>query len=219
MTTRVRHLISGMLLTAVVLTAACSHDKAAIADQDIDPETVPTVTSHDVQTIISDNGITRYRITTPLWLIYEEAKEPHWIFPKGVLAEELDSAYNNASTIRCDSAYFFERKQLWHLTGNVRMTNVNGDVILTNEIFWDQQKHQLYSESFIHIEKQERVIEGRGYVSNENFTTYTLRNVEAIFPIDEEQLGMATGEPAPEAGAPAAQAASGDPGTAPQAAP
>ena len=43
MTTRVRHLISGMLLTAVVLTAACSHDKAAIADQDIDPETVPDV--------------------------------------------------------------------------------------------------------------------------------------------------------------------------------
>ncbi len=185
------------LVVCLMLAAACSHDKTAIVDHAIDPEEVPTVTSHDVQTIISDNGVTRYRITTPLWLIYEEAKEPHWIFPKGVLAEELDSAYNNASTIRCDSAYFFERKQLWHLTGNVRMTNVNGDVIMTNEIYWDQHKRQLYSESFIHIEKQERVIEGRGYVSNENFTTYTLRNVEAIFPIDEEQLGMQNQPAAP----------------------
>ena len=192
------------VIACLTLLAACSEDKTAIVDHSIDPETVPTVTSHDVQTIISDNGVTRYRITTPLWLIYEEAKKPHWTFPKGVLAEELDSAYNNASTIRCDSAYFDERNQLWHLTGNVRMTNVNGDVILTNEIYWDQHKHQLYSESFIHIEKQERVIEGRGYVSNENFTTYTLRNVEAIFPIDEQQLGIQDQQPAQQA-APAGQ--------------
>lgn len=176
---------------AALVTVGCSKDKAAILDQTINPEVTPTVASHDVQTIISEDGHTRYRITTPLWLIYEEADEPHWTFPRGVLAEELDSAYHNASTIRCDSAYFDQRKQLWHLVGNVRMTNVKGEIILTNEIYWNQMIHKLYSESFIHIEKQDRIIEGHGYESNEDFTTYTLRDVEAIFPIDEEQLKLA----------------------------
>ncbi len=176
---------------AAALLLSCSEDKASIVDHAVDPEVVPTVTSHDVQTIISDDGVTRYRITTPLWLIYEEAKRPHWTFPRGILAEELDSTYHNASSIRCDSAYFDQQQQLWHLTGNVRMTNVKGEVILTNEIYWSQMAHRLYSESFIHIEKQDRVIEGNGYESNEDFTTYTLRNVEAIFPIDEEQLKLA----------------------------
>ena len=70
----------------------------------------------------------------------------------------------------------------------MRITNKDGDAISTNELFWDQTKHQLFSESFIHIEKQGRVIEGYGYESNERLTTYTLRQVEAIFPIDEKRM-------------------------------
>ena len=102
--------------------------------------------------------------------------------------EELDNNYNPVSTIKCDSAYFDKDKALWTLTGNVRITNDDGDVILTDQLFWDQSDRKLYSEAFIHVEKQGRVIEGYGYESNETFTTYTLRRVEAIFPIDESRM-------------------------------
>jgi len=77
---------------------------------------------------------------------------------------------------------------LWTLTGNVRMTNATGDVVLTDELMWDQHAHRLYSDAFIHIEKQGRIIEGYGYESNERLTTYELRQVEAIFPIDESRM-------------------------------
>ena len=120
--------------------------------------------------------------------MYEEARQPHWTFPKGVTAQELDDNYKTVSTIKCDSAYFDKMQQLWTLTGNVRITNEQGDAISTNELFWNQAVHKLYSESFIHIEKQGRVIEGYGYESNEKLTTYTLRQVEAIFPIDENRM-------------------------------
>jgi LPS export ABC transporter protein LptC len=92
------------------------------------------------------------------------------------------------TSIRCDSAYFDKVKSLWTLTGNVRMTNVNGDVVLTDELIWDQAMHRMYSDAFIHIEKQGRIIEGYGYESNERLTTYELRQVEAIFPIDESRM-------------------------------
>ncbi len=146
------------------------------------------MTTTDVLTVISDSGHTRYRITSPLWNMFEEAKEPHWTFPKGITCEELDNNYNAMSTIKCDSAYFDKFQSLWTLTGHVSITNASGDVVLTDELMWNQHEHRLYSNAFIHIEKQGRVIEGYGYESNERLTTYQLRQVEAIFPIDERRM-------------------------------
>lgn len=176
-------------MVAMVALAGCKEGELkSVVAHATDPERVPTMATNDVQTIISDDGHTRYRITTDQWLMFEEAKTPHWVFPKGVKAEELDSLYAVTSTIECDSAYYIKNKQLWDLNGHVRITNSDGDVILTDQLFWDQFEHQLYSEAFIHIEKQGRIIEGYGYKSNEQFTTYTLRKVEAIFPIDESRM-------------------------------
>lgn len=152
------------------------------------PEVVPTMTTTDVQTVISDSGRTRYRIVAKLWNMFEEAKQPHWTFPKGVTCEELNDNFDPISTIKCDSAYFDKMQNLWTLTGNVRITNVTGDIVLTDELMWDQHAHKLYSDAFIHIEKQGRIIEGYGYESNERLTTYQLRQVEAIFPIDERRM-------------------------------
>ncbi len=166
----------------------CKDESTTVVSHATDPEVVPTMTTTDVQTIISDSGHTRYRIAAPLWNMYEEAKAPHWTFPKGVTCEELDNSYKSVTTIKCDSAYFDKVQNLWTLTGNVRMTNVTGDVVLTDQLIWDQQAHKMYSDAFIHIEKQGRIIEGYGYESNERLTTYQLRQVEAIFPIDERRM-------------------------------
>lgn len=178
-----------ILAIALLALAACKDGELkSVVTHDTDPESVPTMSTNDVQTIISDDGRTRYRITTKHWLMFEEAKSPHWIFPDGVKAEELDSLFAVVSTIECDSAYYNKFEQLWDLNGNVRITNSDGDIILTDQLYWDQGDHRLYSDAFIHVEKQGRVIEGYGYQSNEQFTTYTLRKVEAIFPVDESRM-------------------------------
>lgn len=176
-----------ILLICLVATA-CKDEVTNVVKHPTDPEKVPTMVSRDVQTVISDDGRTRYRITTDLWQMFEEAKEPHWIFPKGVKAEELDESFEIVTSIKCDSAYYDENSQLWDLHGHVNITNSDGDVIMTDQLFWNQMTHKLYSDAFIHIEKQGRVIEGYGYESNEQFTTYVLRQVEAIFPVDESRF-------------------------------
>ena len=185
-----RNLLQIVFLTvvAVVLFASCKDDSTSVVSHPTDPELVPTMTTSDVQTIISDSGQTRYRIAAPLWNMFEEAEQPHWTFPKGVKCEELDNNFNPVTSIQCDSAYFDKNNALWSLTGNVRISSVNNDLILTDQLMWDQRTHRMYSDAFIHIEKQGRIIEGYGYESNERLTTYQLRQVEAIFPIDERRM-------------------------------
>ena len=72
------------------------------------------------------------------------------------------------------------------------MAKLQDERFLTELLFWDQKKREIYSDSAIHIEKVDRIIEGIGFVSNEPMTQYTIRRTTGIFPMKspaEEQRG------------------------------
>ena len=54
---------------------------------------------------------------------------------------------------------------------------------LTQQLFWDQNARKVYSDSFIHIERAEQIIEGVGFKSNERMTIYELDKPMGIFPV------------------------------------
>lgn len=175
-----------LFLFVTILTVwSCSEEKKEIVNRETDPEKVPSVISHDVMTLISDSGITQYRISAKRWDIFEEAKEPFWTFPEGLFLEKFDKNFKTEASIKSDSAKYFKDDQLWRLDGNVTIVNTNGELILTRQIFWDQLKKKVYSDSFIHIEKKNRIIEGYGFNSNEQMTKYELNRVSGIFPVED----------------------------------
>lgn len=167
---------------AGVLLAACSEDRRETIAISADPETFPTMKTLNVSTVISDSGYTRYHITTPVWLMFENAADPHWNFPEGIFVVKFDTTMVEDGTFTSDTATYFSRKKLWRFDRNVRMRNVNGDRFRTQQLFWDQMAHKIYSDSFIHIERPDKIIEGYGFESNENMTTYTIRHPSGIFP-------------------------------------
>lgn len=185
------------MLVAAIAVIACRDEVKSVVDHDTDPETVPTVLSRNVKTLISDSGITQYRITTKLWYIYSLATKPYWFFPEGLYLEQFDEKFNTAASIQCDSAKYFVDNKLWRLDGNVRIWNVNKELILTNQLFWSQRDQKVYSDSFIHIEKADRTLEGYGFVSNERMTTYTLHRPSGIFPYDENRTPVGQRQSAP----------------------
>lgn len=165
---------------------ACRNEVDSVVEHATDPETTPTMTTDSVRTLVSDSGITKYRITAQTWLMYEEAKKPFWRFPDGLLLEQFDSAFNVAASIVCDSATYFKNDQLWRLDGNVNIETARKEVILTNQLFYSQRSNEIYSDSFVHIEKADRIIEGYGFVSNDRMTTYSLDSVSGIFPAEQQ---------------------------------
>lgn len=177
------------LLIAVMLGgmtfAGCDDEKKEIIHVDNDPEKTPTIRTTDVSTLISDSGITRYKITTPLWLMFEEANEPYWKFPKGVHLEKFDPKLKPEAMVECDSAIYHKSKQLWQLDGYVNIHNTLGEKFLTNRLYWDQRQQKIYSDSFIHIERDGKIIEGYGFESNENMTQYNVLKVAGIFPAEK----------------------------------
>ena len=49
-------------------------------------------------------------------------------------------------------------------------------------------KREIYSDSFIHIETPDEVIEGYGFTSNEQMTRYKIRRTSGIFPIKRDSV-------------------------------
>lgn len=169
------------------LAAGCGEERQSYVPNVGDGNTTPTMTTADVSTFISDSGYTRYHITAPVWQMFEEAKDPFWRFPYGLDLEQYDLQMKPQSNIRSDSATYFSRRRIWRLDGHVVMVNIDGDSFLTQQLFWDQQQRKVYSDSFIHIVRTDRVIEGYGFTSNENMTEYIVNRPTGIIPVNRDE--------------------------------
>ena len=172
-----------LLLTS--LFGCSKKTKNEIVNSFKDKREVPTLHSEDVVTLISDSGVTQYRISAKWWDIYDKASEPYWYFPKKIFVEKFDTLYRTEASIKGDTAYFYSNKKLWRLVGNIDIFNTAGDRFQTEELFWDQRSQKIYSDKFIHIEKQDVILEGTGFESNEQMTKYVIRNTSGIFPIEK----------------------------------
>lgn len=172
-------------LLAASALGGCTEEKQETISISADRETFPTMKTVNVSTTVSDSGYTRYHITTPLWLVFDEAQEPHWNFPDGIYIVKFDNAMREDGNFTADTATYFSSKRLWRFDRNVRMRNTAGDRFVTEQLYWNQQTEKLYSDSFIHIERADRVIEGYGFTSDQSMTSYTVRRPTGIFPTSD----------------------------------
>ncbi|MDE6317388.1 MAG: LPS export ABC transporter periplasmic protein LptC [Muribaculaceae bacterium] len=170
---------------AVVMLATHEKEQEHFAEIDYDPETTPTMYTDDATSFVSDSGYVRYYIEATKWYVYDEAKEPNWKFPEGIYGEKFDNDMQVISTFECDSAIYLSVPKLWELIGNVRINNEMGDRFVTQHLFWNTAEHKMYSDSFIHIEKSDRIVEGYGFVSDERISEYEVYRPSMIIPAAE----------------------------------
>lgn len=200
------------LIVLSMAVVSCDRGRKVDVLSGINPSKMPTMTTKNVATFISDSGIIQYKIVTPLWLVYDERDTPYWSFPKGVYLQKFDRNYKPIATIAADSARYFSQKKLWRLDGNVELTRVPRDLFVTQQLFWNEKDHRLYSDSFIHIETATHILEGYGFTANDRLTNYRILRPSGVFPFNSEAArpgsggpppGMPTGEPLPSSSEPA----------------
>lgn len=173
------------LFVLAVALWACDEDNRHFRTDVIDNELTPTSTSFRVNTIITDSGYPRYRIIAPTWLIFDNSDDPRWTFPDGMHMEQYDNFANTVTTVDCDSAVYFTRRDIWRLDGAVDIAASDGQRFLTNQLWWYKLTRTVRSDSFIHIERPDRVIEGFGFESDEKMTRYVVLRPSGIFPASQ----------------------------------
>ena len=179
--------ITAAFLAAVmfVLFPACSGKDKKLAEAIAENDTLPSMKSLGVTTLISDSGITRYKIVAEEWLIHDKKNPPYWAFEKGVYLEKFDTLFRVDASIKADTAYYHEKKKLWELRGHVQILSQRGDKFQTDLLFWDEKKEKVYSDKFIQIEQEDKVIKGYGFESNQDLSEYEIKNTTGIFTIED----------------------------------
>lgn len=166
----------------------CRDEQKVDISHGLDSTKMPSMSTRNISTFISDSGITQYKIISPLWNIYDEADTPYWYFPEGLYLQKFDPEYNVIATVAADSARYFKNQRLWKLEGEVEMTKFPDELFLSPRVYWDQRRQELYSDTFIHIENATHVIEGTGFESDENLSRYRILHPNGIFPINKDSV-------------------------------
>ena len=185
-------LCMALVFILISVAPACRHeDPISVADK-INPKAMPTMTTHNVMTIISDSGVPQYRMVCPVWYVYDNIDTPLWILPQGPYLEKFDPMYNIVFTVAADSAVNNRLTQCWHLYGNVEFNESPDLLILTPQLVWDQRQQKISSDSFIHIEQPDKIIEGYGFVGYTNsrgtLQSYELHHPTAVLPYNRDKF-------------------------------
>ena len=169
----------------LVFISSCSGRKKVMGEAITERDSMAVMHTRDVVTLISDSGVTRYRITTKDWKVFDRKDPPYWAFEEGIYLEKFDTLFQTEANIEADTAYYYTKKELWKLMGHVEIQNLKGEHFSTSLLYWDQRKEKIYSDRFIRIKQPDRIITGHGFESNQQMTVYTIHQTEGIFYVDE----------------------------------
>ena len=194
-----------VLLTIVIPLSflfSCFFEKKEMVDIYFDPQTSYTSKQTNVNTLVSDSGITRFKIVTATFLMYDKAAEPYWFFPHGIYVEKFDTLLNVEASIKADTAYYYQRRTLWEVIGNVDISNLEGVRFQTEHFFWNEQEQNLpfYTDSCVVVTKPDVIQKGfGGFKANKDLSYYEFTDASGEYNIEVQQRSAESDSiPAPD---------------------
>ena len=188
-----------VVVMLLLFMASCGKENKEVVEVTFDPENTYTLRTTDVSSLISDSGITRYRMNAKEWLVFGNAREPYSYFPQGVYVEKFDSLFNVEASVKADTAYYWDKKGLYKLIGHVSILSQEGKKLDTSILYFDQKEDQIYTDEYFELEEGDKIITGIGFKSNQNMTKYKIFNSQGTFPVsdtarDTSRVNTATGD-------------------------
>ncbi len=178
-----KHLVALLVMGSAILLYSCSAENT----KEVNKETLLTQQSDSLTIVQTAEGKCDYVFTTPLMERYEFAKEPYMEFRKGVeITTYDDSTGLEASYLIADYAIFYEKRELWEAKGNVVARNVEGQTLYTQQLFWNQKTHRIYSNVDSKVIQGQDVFIGEGFESDDRFEKWSFRKFTGKLTVDTE---------------------------------
>ena len=176
---KIKSTFLGLLM--FICFVACQEQVEHTAPAILARDSVAMMTSYGVNTLISDSGVMKYRIVTERWEVNTSKNPSRWIFEKGILLEQFDEKFHVNSYIQSDTAYYYDQQKIWKLYGRVRILTKDGLKFTSEQLTWDQNKHELSSNVFSKLVTPERTLQGSHFWSDEKMTRYFVSNSKGSF--------------------------------------
>lgn len=164
-----------VLLT--LMLGSCENDISKIKTV-VSTEEPPAIAAEGFEMLASDSSVIRFKLQTPELIYHKDEKDPYYEFPKGVKIVKYDAAMNVISSITAQYAKNFSSDDRWEAKNNVIAVNFKGDTLKTEYLVWDTAKKKIYSDQFVKIIQKDQVYTGIGFESNQDFSSYHIKNLK-----------------------------------------
>lgn len=157
------------LFGVAVLLSSCGGSRSDIAlyQEELD---IPDMLAEDYVMTYTDSAKVIFRLTTPLMVGDKDIDENSYTeFPKGFFIEKFDSNGDIIQQIYADYGKDYTEEKKMDARGNVVVVNIDGDSLYTEHLVYFKDREEIFSDVYVKIVQQDRVITGIGMKSDIDF--------------------------------------------------
>lgn len=143
----------------------------------------PMMTTVDVVTLYSDSARIKVRLEGPLEEKYESGDI---LYPQGLNVTFYENDGTVTTTLRANSGKYEQAKDVYVVTGDVVVHNLEKEQKLhTEELHWDKQKQTISTEKQVRIETPEEILTGQGLTARQDFSRYKILRPTGFLPVKQ----------------------------------
>ena len=141
-----------------------------------------------VTIIYSTNGRVSSRLFATDFVRAEKARPSYTDARKGVRIEVYDSMLTVQTTVTAKYARWYEGQGNVLMRDSVRISNIKGERLETEELVWNEKTKKFFTEKPIHIVTPTQDLRGTGMEANQDFSEYKITTLQGSVNVEKGSL-------------------------------
>ena len=179
-------MIPAALLISCLFVLSCENDLKEV--NDLLAKQTGVEEGIDVTSYMSQQGVVKAKLRSPFMLRYQ-SDSPYVEFPRTLHVDFYDDSTQIKSTVDAMFARYREYEKKVFLKDSVVVINIQkGDTLKTNELWWDQNTEEFFTDKPVRIYQKDKTIFGKGLKAKQDFSSYDIFNITGIVLTKGDEL-------------------------------
>jgi len=170
---------------AMVFFTACENNMENVKVVTATDQT-PLLVENNATIEYKDSGKTRFKLVATQLENYG-GNDPYYVCKNGFTIDFYDDSMAVKSHISAEYGIRHDKSKLMEADKNVVVVNRKGDQLNTEQLFWNENKHLIYTSKYVQIKTATEILYGDGLQSNEDFSNYKITNIKGTVTLDNSK--------------------------------
>jgi LPS export ABC transporter protein LptC len=178
------------VLAFFVFVSSSCENNIEVVNLISNPEILPEMSGNEVEILYSDSAMLKAKVVTPELKRFRKADaKPYLEFPKGMHVYFYDNNQNVNAEVSARYAIYRENEKLWEARDNVVVKNVKGDVLNTEQLFWNEATEKIYTDKYSKVTKADGDVSigNNGLEARQDFTNWKLKGASGRMKFREDE--------------------------------
>ena len=167
------------LFFLILIFVSCSNDPKLVQEF-VSTEVLPIEKIEGAEMLHTENGKLKVKIVATTIERFQN-QQPQLVFSNHLVVYFYNDSALVQSTLKAEYAEINDENKLMTAKGNVILTNIAEKKLESEQLIWDEKNNKIYTDKKVKITTGKEVIEGEGFVSNPDFTEYSISKIHGTF--------------------------------------